>query len=221
MISKMNFLDRLQRLIDEENELQNSNINFKKWFGNSKVVDKYGNPLVVYHGSGAIENIRSFYDDQFFTSNDYIAQSYAENMGGKVYEVYLKITNPLDFTIDCKLDREKIIQEVYGINSIQYKNFERYSDGYGLGNALQGDFSKLIKYAKQHGYDGIKFTDSSFDNQIFDITYIVFKSNQIKSINNNGNFNSNSDNINEDITLNREKKTASIDSNINFKKWCR
>ena len=201
MISKMNFLDRLQRLIDEENELQNSNINFKKWFGNSKVVDKYGNPLVVYHGSGAIENIRSFYDDQFFTSNDYIAQSYAENMGGKVYEVYLKITNPLDFTIDCKLDREKIIQEVYGINSIQYKNFERYSDGYGLGNALQGDFSKLIKYAKQHGYDGIKFTDSSFDNQIFDITYIVFKSNQIKSINNNGNFNSNSDNINEDITF--------------------
>jgi len=29
MISKMNFLDSLQRLIDEENELQNSTFNFK------------------------------------------------------------------------------------------------------------------------------------------------------------------------------------------------
>ena len=24
---------------------------FKRWFGNSKVVDKHGNPLVVYHGT--------------------------------------------------------------------------------------------------------------------------------------------------------------------------
>ena len=41
--------------INEVNESVESNLNqnFWKWFGNSKVVDKQGNPLVVYHG-GAI-----------------------------------------------------------------------------------------------------------------------------------------------------------------------
>lgn len=31
---------------------------FKKWFGDSKVVDKWGNPLIVYHGTGG--DIQSF-----------------------------------------------------------------------------------------------------------------------------------------------------------------
>ena len=32
------------------------NTAFWKWFGDSKVVDKYGEPLVVYHGTGASFN---------------------------------------------------------------------------------------------------------------------------------------------------------------------
>jgi hypothetical protein len=33
---------------------------FKKWFGDSKVVDEEGKPLVVYHGTGNLENLRAF-----------------------------------------------------------------------------------------------------------------------------------------------------------------
>ncbi len=40
---------------------------FKRWFGNSKVVDDKGNPLVVYHGTLA-GNITTFRPDDFFGS---------------------------------------------------------------------------------------------------------------------------------------------------------
>lgn len=45
--------------INESVELSKLNDNFWKWFGNSKVVDKKGKPLVVYHGSG-VNNIQEF-----------------------------------------------------------------------------------------------------------------------------------------------------------------
>ena len=37
---------------------------FKSWFGNSKVVDKNGKPLVVYHGSQ--NKIGKFHDGMIF-----------------------------------------------------------------------------------------------------------------------------------------------------------
>ena len=39
--------------LQENEEKTNLNDNFWKWFSGSKVVDKNGNPLVVYHGTGA------------------------------------------------------------------------------------------------------------------------------------------------------------------------
>ena len=33
---------------------------FKKWFGNSKIVDKNGNPLIVYHGTDTTDNFDTF-----------------------------------------------------------------------------------------------------------------------------------------------------------------
>jgi len=38
-------------LNEEKNIESNLNSNFWKWFDNSKIVDLYGKPLVVYHGS--------------------------------------------------------------------------------------------------------------------------------------------------------------------------
>lgn len=64
-------------------------VNFYKWFGNSKVVDSQGRPLVVYHGSGTKELFDIFNNGQgragsklyigsyWFTDNYKMAQSYA------------------------------------------------------------------------------------------------------------------------------------------------
>lgn len=76
---------------------------FRRWFGDSIVVDEDGEPLVVYHGSNAHvyspkESIEVFYTSPtsgragaFFSSDRGIAKQYGE----RVYELYLRIENPL------------------------------------------------------------------------------------------------------------------------------
>jgi len=93
---------------------------FKEWFGDSKVVDKDGKPLVVYHGT-ASSNITEFSRDPkvleffrktqeanepfgymnfrggtFFAPDPKIASSYAsQEYDASVYPVYVKAENPV------------------------------------------------------------------------------------------------------------------------------
>jgi hypothetical protein len=93
---------------------------FKRWFGKSKVVDKKGKPLVVYHGTQdagfSTFNINAAsLRGAFFTSNRQMAASYAVNrltdafeakaikgtpLKLGVYSVFLSLQNPLE--IDAK-----------------------------------------------------------------------------------------------------------------------
>jgi SPP1 gp7 family putative phage head morphogenesis protein len=72
---------------------------FKKWFGDSKVVDDSGKPLVVYHGTTGDFNT---FDPNLslagihFTDSPRIANIYSEQVGGNVKPAYLKIENPAD-----------------------------------------------------------------------------------------------------------------------------
>lgn len=76
---------------------------FKRWFGNSKVVDAEGRPLVVYHGTNESFNEFDYgYDQaQYFTTDKNIASAYAIHGGRSeatdvnVLPVYLTIKNPL------------------------------------------------------------------------------------------------------------------------------
>lgn len=84
-----------QRIAQTEEGLRN----FWRWFGDSKVVDTDGRPLVVYHGSDA--DIEAFKTDGqgktagagvFFTSNPAVASTYTQPArGGNISPVYLKI----------------------------------------------------------------------------------------------------------------------------------
>lgn len=87
---------------------------FKRWFGDSKVVDENGKPLVVYHGTnaefdtfdlskGKSKSGQAKYGNGFyFTSNEKRAERYAYGFTGKgrgvgqnnVMAVYLDIKNP-------------------------------------------------------------------------------------------------------------------------------
>ena len=73
---------------------------FRRWFGDSKVVDERGEPLVVYHGTNAHayspgERIEVFGTGSrggaFFSSDPRIASQYGE----RVYAVYLRLESPL------------------------------------------------------------------------------------------------------------------------------
>ena len=100
--------------------------NFAKWCGNSKVVDSYGNPLVVYHGTAA--NFDAFDDSKtgrndlglwgrghYFASSASTASSYALRQGdnAKVIPVFASIQNPLVL----KAGKDFIIRMPDGTNS--------------------------------------------------------------------------------------------------------
>jgi site-specific DNA-adenine methylase len=80
--------------------------NFWRWFGDSKVVDEQGRPLVVYHGTNKSFDVfdsnkigkshgRSEGAGFYFTTSKETASSYAD--GGEPMSVYLSIENPIGY----------------------------------------------------------------------------------------------------------------------------
>ena len=93
----------------EEYEYVEGDASFENWFKSSKVVDKEGNPLVVYHGSP--EDFTTFDLEKagtgtdsgmlgkgfYFSSNKKEAETYTQRSGkkGKVKPYYLSLQSPL------------------------------------------------------------------------------------------------------------------------------
>ena len=140
---------------------------FKAWFGDSKVVDKKGKPLVVYHGTNAEFTEFKANDSGeldlgggiYFTNKDYRAKNY----GGRVIPAYLSIKNPFLTTDETGL-----------------KKLGKYGQ--------QGYKSKEIREQLiSDGYDGVIDKDGN---------YVVFDNRQIKpAIGNSGKFDPKDSNI--------------------------
>ncbi len=105
---------------------------FKAWFANSKVVDNSGDPVPVFHGS---ESEFESFDYNFigdghdmegpgfyFTNKHEDAFGYAEK--GKIYEVYLRIQNPVPIT--GEVDRAQL--ERLALMAVGKKNEEGLYD---------------------------------------------------------------------------------------------
>lgn len=159
---------------------------FKKWFGNSKVVDKDGKPLVVYHGAknamfSEFNSELSNYDEiskgfNFFTNKEKSypnsAQDYAERNGGKegfVFDVYLKMENPLH---------------------IKYSGHQYYTPI----DCYDSNYKEIKEQYNKGNYDGviIENTDKDIDDSVL---YAVKNSEQIKSVGNRGTFDESNPNI--------------------------
>jgi hypothetical protein len=73
-------------------------LGFKKWFDGSKIVDKQGKPLVVYHGTQAdFDSFQpgAFNNGLFFSPSPDTASKYAgEREGANVMPVYLSMKRP-------------------------------------------------------------------------------------------------------------------------------
>lgn len=191
---------------------------FKKWFGDSKVVDENGKPLVVYHGSPShditiFDSGKSLYGEiskgfNFFTNKKSAyqnsAKDYAEFAGtdgfrrnGKVYETYLKIQKPLHIKYTSNA------MTLYNGGKQYATPVEYYDTNY-----------KEIKEKYNNGdYDGIiiENTDKNNDDSII---YLVSNPEQIKSVDNRGTFNENNPNIYFQRT-NRDNLNSNIEENFN------
>lgn len=153
---------------------------FKAWFRNSKVVDRKGNPLVVYHGTGVdfpsfdSRHTGSGNDEGFagrgfyFMDDPEWASGYAEisqERGGNplVLPVYLSLQNPLVVT-----------------------SYEQLPGVAALGQVPQRKQALEIQKAVEHaGHDGIIVRGKPGNPT----EYVAFKANQIKSaIGNDGSY---------------------------------
>lgn len=155
---------------------------FKRWFGDSKVVDANGKPLVVYHGSGTEFGVfdvnrlgsNTGYGDAeigfHFADNRADADFYATMAGekagtdGVVREFYLSLQNPL----------------IVGMEESDGNAGERTQD-------FLDDKNLAKEYAVDNGHDGIIYLYGT--NVDSGYTAIAFRPEQIKSATgNNGNF---------------------------------
>jgi hypothetical protein len=134
---------------------------FWNWFGNSKIKDEKGNPIIVYHSSNYDFDMfkRNPLDKDriggqvgyFFTNSLDAAEHWGDT--GMIYDCFLKIENPI------------------------------YLDGTQDFTTLESRNNLLLK-AKQQGYDGavIKQTDIGLPH--YTDEYIAFYARQIKLIDN-------------------------------------
>lgn len=162
---------------------------FKRWFSDSKVVDKDGKPLVVYHGTTANFNTfdkksnAEYAPDFYFTDTPEVA-NYATGTaetewfpdGSNLMPVYLSMKNPL--VVDMR------------------------------GGHVPNKIQSLRQQALKGGRDGIIARNASMPFAS-GTEYIVFNPNQIKSATgNNGDF----DPSNPDIRFSKSRTTEQADA---------
>lgn len=151
---------------------------FKRWFGDSKVVDVNGAPLVVYHGTA--KEFDAFdprargdnYDNEvsrsgFFFTDEWdkahsVASTYADELDTqpRVIDAYLSMQNPLE---------------------IDASNVPGYGDG-------PNQIADMLYDAEKAGHDGAIIRGWE-DGMEMATQYVVFRPEQIKSATaNNGEF---------------------------------
>lgn len=185
---------------------------FKKWFGDSKIVDENGKPLVVYHGSrsefgifskdkgGQLEGSYNSKVAFYFTNDKESANRFADihkdmQTSKLSREIYFGkgYNNPAN--------KEQLRQE---IAEIENKENTLYLAYLKIENPLIVDFKeneydvskmdKLVKKAIENNYDGLIIKDI-VDEGLLSDQYVVFNPEQIKSVNNQGTFDENNPNI--------------------------
>jgi len=192
---------------------QESTPEFKRWFGDSKVVDENGAPKVMYHGTSASDNGDAFsmFDTygsnyglmgagSYFTDNPEVAAGYTKKGRGPtptIYPVYLAIKDPID--MDAPADVEAWTNGFPDVdfadvpsnptNEAVLRAVEEYyqAEQYPKAEAIEA----ITEGMRSMGFDGVTHTgggrvrDGSVKHRVF----IAFDPEQIKSATgNNGEF---------------------------------
>lgn len=176
---------------------------FKAWFGDSKVTDESGKPMVVYHGSpdakfsefspkeiGTSEDQGFLAEGFYFTNKPNVAEGYASRGGetGGVIPVHLAINKPFSFDVEdgqFSSDTEKKLAKLK-IDFIK-------GDGETVARVSNPKSAAAI--LKRNGFDGVVLSaDGGYKE------FVAFKPEQIKSTLNKGTWSKTDKNISNEIT---------------------
>jgi hypothetical protein len=165
---------------------------FKRWFGDSKVVDANGEPLVVYHGTPGAYNGRPittfskkaqgglggaigfWFSDSREVGERFARPRYA-GVQPEVIETYLSISNPKE-----------------------YQTYRAFVDDANdrRGDSIEARLKSLRRALEKAGHDGIVIRESDTDGGVVRDDWVAFRPEQIKSaIGNRGTFDPNDGNI--------------------------
>ena len=168
--------------------------NFWRWFGDSKVVDEQGRPLVVRHTTAATfdtfdkSKIGQYSGNYgFYGAGFYFAPTtdtfYADFAKNQMY-VYLKIENP--FMITPETNYDNIVE--YTGNEREYDPSQDWRDN--IENTIAGFEWAFSENLDESGYDGVWFKQDTSNIEI-----VAFEPNQIKSVDNRGTYSPDTGNI--------------------------
>lgn len=206
-------VDRGQGLIPTDTEA------FRRWFGDSKVVDPEGNPLRVYHGTqkdfesfdssrpgitdiglGPVETER---EGLFFSDDPSFAGSFATQgqhgalggAGGRIVPTYLSIKRPLDLAEGGvrAADIPRLLAQ--GLDRNWVENY--LGDPRSSWEAFDESNGKIfVDGLRKAGYDGVKMLEIDPETKATHTTWVALDPEQIKSaIGNRGTFNPRDPNI--------------------------
>lgn len=183
-----------QQVDSEGNPLTKEQVEF---FKDSKVRDKNGNLLVVYHGTS--EEFDSFSSDFFsggglfgdgfyFTPRQELAKDYGKN----IKKCYLNITNPFNY---YGWDDDELFKLLDAYGNYDKEKLEKidYYFNYDL-DLLDNILEPVLGFDPYNSFKE-KLEECGYDGLIADEEIVAFNPNQIKSIDNDSP--SSSNNINE------------------------
>lgn len=147
---------------------------FKTWFGNSKITDKEGRPLIVYHGT---DTRFTTFEQTSDIGYHFGTRAAARTMGRHLMPAFLRIENPIRlpdlgtwglFDVMRNIPRSILTsKEVDEIGTIHQTGYAGQSD------------ELLIAKLRAKGYDGFTYENAIEDKGT--MSYIAFEPTQIKS----------------------------------------
>lgn len=192
---------------------------FKAWFGDSKVVDENGEPLVVYHGTAAefdtfdaskVRDVGFHFGDK--EAADYVAER-ERQAGGRprVLPVYLSVKNPLRIA-DTNFSPFEFPRALAGqaergvIDGLDSGELLELADSFdalrGSPDAARQAAELVIEYLESRGFDGLVYSNRKEGRGT---SWVAFRSEQIKSaVGNRGTFDPASPNILDQSGPNRD-----------------
>jgi len=141
---------------------------FKKWFGNSKVVDQWGRPRVVHHGAFTNDIAERFYVFDgleaigWFAEDMELAERY--NINDWMYDVYLSIQKPFYLEGDMNDDITKEeFEERIGFK-LRYSALDKYkgNDEGKVWEYVGNTVTSFQQQLREQGYDGINVREAGF-----------------------------------------------------------
>ena len=185
--------------------------NFWRWFGDSKVVDEQGRPLVVYHGS--TEDFDEFQipnGGAYFAEDPQVSANYSVDDSGSYHaigEFYLKADRPFIADAAGASDVLDMIESEYD-NGTDYtdpddgeymplRDWVRSGYLFKLGRDVQNE---VMESLEAEGFDAVRYQDASVAEGA-KISWVAFDPVQIKSSANQGQFDGGDQNIFNDLAM--------------------